>query len=96
MVKPRDGSQGRGVAVNIETRDRIESAFEAAAEISSEAIVERYIPGHDFRLLVVGDTLVRRRAAIRRRSPATARTPSPSWWPRSMRTRCAAMAMPRR
>lgn len=66
VVKPRDGSQGRGVAVNIETRDRIESAFEAAAEISSEAIVERYIPGHDFRLLVVGDTLV---AAARRDPP---------------------------
>jgi len=66
VVKPRDGSQGRGVAVNIETRERVVQAFEAAAEISSEVIVERYIPGHDFRLLVVGDTLV---AASRRDPP---------------------------
>lgn len=66
VVKPRDGSQGRGVAVNIETRERVIQAFEAAAEISSEVIVERYIPGHDFRLLVVGGALV---AASRRDPP---------------------------
>ncbi|KAL02702.1 ATP-grasp domain protein [Bordetella holmesii CDC-H635-BH] len=66
VVKPRDGSQGRGVAVNIETRERVLAAFEAASQISSEVIVERYIPGHDFRLLVVGNSLV---AASRRDPP---------------------------
>ena len=66
MVKPRDGSQGRGVAVSIETRERVIQAFEVAEEISSEVIVERYIPGHDFRLLVVGGNLV---AASRRDPP---------------------------
>ena len=66
VVKPRDGSQGRGVAVNIETRERVIQAFEAAEEISAEVIVERYIPGHDFRLLVVGGSLV---AASRRDPP---------------------------
>ncbi|AUL46806.1 cyanophycin synthetase [Bordetella trematum] len=66
VVKPRDGSQGRGVAVNIDTRERVLAAYEAAAQISDEVIVERYIPGHDFRLLVVGQTLV---AAARRDPP---------------------------
>lgn len=66
VVKPRDGSQGRGVAVNIETRERVIQAFEVAEEISSEVIVERYIPDHDFRLLVVGGALV---AASRRDPP---------------------------
>ena len=66
VVKPRDGSQGRGVAVNIETRERVIQAFEVAEEISSEVIVERYIPGHDFRLLVVGGNMV---AASRRDPP---------------------------
>lgn len=66
VVKPRDGSQGRGVAVNIETRERVIQVFEVAEEISSEVIVERYIPGHDFRLLVVGGALV---AASRRDPP---------------------------
>ncbi|WP_144638900.1 cyanophycin synthetase [Bordetella genomosp. 13] len=66
VVKPRDGSQGRGVAVNIDTRERVFQAYEAASEISSDVIVERYIPGHDFRLLVVGSQLV---AAARRDPP---------------------------
>ena len=66
VVKPRDGSQGRGVAVNIDTRERVLQAYEAASEISADVIVERYIPGHDFRLLVVGSHLV---AAARRDPP---------------------------
>ncbi|AKJ68704.1 cyanophycin synthetase [Pandoraea thiooxydans] len=66
VVKPRDGNQGKGVAVNIESREQIMTAYEAAAQISSEVIVERHIAGHDFRLLVVGDKLV---AAARRDPP---------------------------
>ncbi len=66
VVKPRDGSQGRGVVVNIETREHLESAYKAAAAISDDVLVERYIAGRDFRLLVVGDTLV---AAARRDPP---------------------------
>ena len=66
VIKPRDGSQGRGVAVNIESREQVNAAYAAATDISDEVIVERYIPGHDFRLLVVGDKLV---AAARRDPP---------------------------
>ncbi|CAG9174173.1 cyanophycin synthetase [Cupriavidus respiraculi] len=66
VVKPRDGNQGKGVAVRIRTREEVVAAFEVAAEISSDVIVERYIAGHDFRLLVVGKQLV---AAARRDPP---------------------------
>jgi cyanophycin synthetase len=66
VLKPRDGSQGKGVAVNIQGRDQIEAAYAAASGYGSEVIVERYFPGHDFRLLVVGDRLV---AAARRDPP---------------------------
>lgn len=66
VVKPRDGNQGKGITVRIRTRDEIVAAFNAAEEISSDVIVERYIPGHDFRLLVVGRHLV---AAARRDPP---------------------------
>ncbi|MCW7536572.1 cyanophycin synthetase [Aquabacterium sp. A7-Y] len=66
VVKPRDGNQGKGVTVNIETREHLARAYAAAAEISSDVMVERFIPGHDFRLLVVGDRLV---AAARRDPP---------------------------
>ncbi|WP_020693852.1 cyanophycin synthetase [Noviherbaspirillum massiliense] len=66
VVKPRDGNQGKGVAVNIRTREEVFKAFEVAYAISSDVIVERYISGHDFRLLVVGKHLV---AAARRAPP---------------------------
>ena len=66
VVKPRDGNQGKGVAVNIETRAQLNAAYAVAADISRDVIVERYIPGHDFRMLVVGDRLI---AAARRDPP---------------------------
>ncbi len=66
VLKPRDGNQGKGVAVNIETREQLREAFIAASDISSDVIVESYIPGHDFRMLVIGDHLV---AAARRDPP---------------------------
>jgi cyanophycin synthetase len=66
VIKPRDGNQGKGVAVNIQTPEQITAAYAAAAEISSDIIVERYLSGHDFRMLVVGNRLV---AAARRDPP---------------------------
>jgi len=65
VVKPLDGNQGKGVTVNIETREHMAVAFQAAAAIGSP-MVERFLPGHDFRLLVVGNRLV----AAARRDPA--------------------------
>ncbi len=67
VVKPRDGNQGKGVSVNVRTREQLEAAWTSASEFESELIVERYIPGSDFRLLVVGGRLV---AAARRDPPA--------------------------
>ena len=66
VVKPRNGNQGKGVAVNIETRDQLLAAFAAASEFRDDVMVERYLPGNDFRLLVVGKNLV---AAARRDPP---------------------------
>jgi hypothetical protein len=65
VVKPRDGNQGKGVTVNISTREEIEAAFHNAAKFRDEVMVERFLPGSDYRLLVVGDKLV---AAARRGS----------------------------
>ncbi len=66
VVKPRDGNQGKGVTVNISTREDIEAAFHNAAKFRDEVMVERFLPGSDYRLLVVGDQLV---AAARREPP---------------------------
>ena len=67
VIKPRDGNQGKGVAVNIETREQLNQAFDVACTISRHVIVEQYIPGHDFRMLVIGNQLI---AAARRDPPS--------------------------
>ena len=66
VVKPLDGNQGKGVTVNVVTREHLNIAYAAAAQISSEVLLERFIPGSDFRMLVVGNQLV---AAARREPP---------------------------
>lgn len=66
VLKPKDGNQGKGVAVNMQTEAQVRAAFAVAENYGSEIIVERYLPGSDFRLLVVGDKLV---AAARRDPP---------------------------
>ena len=65
VVKPQDGNQGKGVTVNITERAQLEDAYRVAEEYGT-VMVERFLPGHDFRLLVVGDQLV---AAARREPP---------------------------
>ncbi|MCX7896659.1 MAG: cyanophycin synthetase [Rhodocyclaceae bacterium] len=66
VTKPYDGNQGKGVTVNIASREHFEMAFAAAKAISDHVLVEKFITGNDFRLLVVGDKLV---AAARRDPP---------------------------
>lgn len=66
VIKPRDGNQGRGVAVNLTSDDAIRRAYALAEEIDTPVMVEQYVPGYDYRLLVVGDKLV---AAARRDPP---------------------------
>jgi len=66
VVKPQDGNQGKGVTVNVTTREQLNDAYAAATEFRDNILVERYIPGNDFRLLVVGGKLV---AAARRDPP---------------------------
>ena len=66
VVKPQDGNQGRGVTTNLSTKEQVVRAYEIAYEESSSVIVEKYIPGCDYRLLVIGGKLI----AAARREPA--------------------------
>jgi len=66
VVKPQFGNHGRGVATNLTTREQVMSAYHAAREEGREIVVERYAPGADHRLLVVGNRVV---AAARRDPP---------------------------
>ncbi|MBA4031480.1 MAG: cyanophycin synthetase [Planctomyces sp.] len=66
VIKPKDGNQGRGVAVNLSTHEQVLSAFAAAREEGREILVEKFAPGGDYRLLIIGYKLV---AAARREPP---------------------------
>jgi len=57
VVKPSDGNHGRGVFVNLDNREEILSAYDVAATQGSAVIVERFIPGNEHRLLIVGNKL---------------------------------------
>ncbi len=66
VVKPLDGNQGRGVALNLTTKEQVNAAFDAASEESDSIIVEQFAEGEDYRVLIVGRQLV----AASRRKPA--------------------------
>ena len=66
VVKPKDGNQGKGVTVNITSREQLAAAYQTASEFRDDILVERYLPGNDFRLLVIGNKLI---AAARRDPP---------------------------
>ena len=57
-VKPVDGNHGRGVSLDLRTRQEIHDAWALADKHGSEVLVERFIPGHEHRMLVVGGQLV--------------------------------------
>ncbi|MDC8774051.1 cyanophycin synthetase [Roseateles albus] len=58
VVKPSDGNHGRGVTLDLKTRPDVMAAFALAEQHGSEVLVERYIPGNEHRLLVVGGRVV--------------------------------------
>jgi cyanophycin synthetase len=58
VVKPADGNHGRGVALDLRTREQVEAAWTVADRHGSEVLVERHVSGHEHRLLVVAGRVV--------------------------------------
>ena len=58
VVKPVDGNHGRGVFIDLKTREEVEMAYKVAVDEGSGVLVERSIPGTEHRLLVIGGKLV--------------------------------------
>jgi cyanophycin synthetase len=58
VVKPIDGNHGRGVSLDLHSREEVMAAWKVAEPHGSEVLVERCIPGNEHRLLVVGGKLV--------------------------------------
>lgn len=57
-VKPSDANHGRGVSLDLKTQEAVEAAYALADSEGSEVMVERFIPGQEHRLLMVGGKLV--------------------------------------
>jgi cyanophycin synthetase len=66
VFKPLDGNHGRGISINIQTLEDAIAAYDFAARISRRVIVERYVTGYDFRVLVIDNKMV----AAAQRDPA--------------------------
>lgn len=58
VVKPSDANHGRGVSMELTTREQVEAAFPVADAEGSEVMVERYIRGQEHRLLIIGGRMV--------------------------------------
>jgi len=57
-VKPSDANHGRGVSLDLRTREEVTAAFAVAEPEGSDVMVERFVPGQEHRLLVVGGQVV--------------------------------------
>jgi len=63
VVKPVDGEQGNGVAVNLSTPEELQQAIEQARRFDSRVLLESFHEGLDLRIVVIGFEVVA--AAIR-------------------------------
>lgn len=67
VTKPINGNHGRGATTNINNDEDAKIAYGIAKEHSRSIIVEKFITGHDFRLLVINYQFV----AAAKRTPAS-------------------------
>ncbi|WP_407305923.1 cyanophycin synthetase [Desulfosporosinus sp. SB140] len=58
VIKPLRGNQGKGVTLQLSNVSEVRAAFRMAQTYGEWVIVEEYISGQHFRLVVVGDRLV--------------------------------------
>jgi cyanophycin synthetase len=65
-IKPLDANQGKGVTTTCTTPEDVRAAFEFARQYGRHIIVEQFLPGRDYRVLVTGTKVA---AASWRRPP---------------------------
>jgi len=66
VIKPLDGNHGKGASINVNDFETALVGLEHAQQYSKKVIVEKYITGFDFRVLVINHKMV----AAARRVPA--------------------------
>jgi len=58
VLKPLDGNHGKGASINVNTWEDAVAGLEYAKKYSRRVIVEKFITGFDFRMLVINNQLV--------------------------------------
>ena len=58
VLKPLDGNHGKGASINVTNWEDAVLGLEYAQKYSRRVIVERFITGHDFRVLVIDNKIV--------------------------------------
>ncbi len=58
VTKPLDASHGRGVSLNLSSPDEVRRGFQAATQHRDDVIVESFLQGYDYRVLVVKGELI--------------------------------------
>jgi len=58
VLKPSHGNQGKGVTLDLKGEREIRLAYRLAANYGQRVLVERFVPGRHYRLLVVGGRVV--------------------------------------
>lgn len=66
VLKPLDGNHGKGASINVTTWEDAVAGLEFAKKYSRRVIVEKFITGFDFRVLIINNKLV----AAAKRIPA--------------------------
>ncbi len=66
VTKPLDVSHGRGVSLNLQNAEQVRWGYEQAAHYRSAVLVEQFLTGKDYRVLVINDQVV----AVAERVPA--------------------------
>jgi cyanophycin synthetase len=66
VIKPLDGNHGKGASINVKNREDAIDGLAYAKKYSHRVIVEKFITGHDFRVLIIDNKLV----AAAKREPA--------------------------
>ncbi|WP_116789035.1 cyanophycin synthetase [Flavobacterium psychrotrophum] len=58
VLKPLDGNHGKGASINVKTFEDAVAGLEFAQKYGSRVIVEKFITGYDFRVLVIDNKVV--------------------------------------
>ena len=58
VFKPLDGNHGKGASINVKTEEEAVAAFHHAKKYSHKIIVEKFISGFDFRVLVINHSFI--------------------------------------